>query len=438
MKLLVFAHTPPPHHGQSFMVRQMLEGFGGDCRTSHAQQEKIVEFGVECYHVNARLSKAIHDIGGIRPGKLYLLMGYCLQAIWCRFRYGVTNFYYVTAPGQRAALYRDWLVMFLCRPFFNRVILHWHAAGLTEWLEKSASATARWLTRQLLGKPALSIVLSKYNVADGERLGSNQVRIVHNGISDPCPDFAREVLPRRLARFTARSRLAAGDLLSPSELEQCGADPNVVKLLYLAHCSREKGLFDALNAVSLANKTLRAKGSPLRFHLTVAGDFVNAAERVEFDQRIAAPDLQTLFPDDSRKETPGTKVPPDQPAVRYAGFMSGEQKKEAFARSDCFCLPTYYANENQPVTLIEAMAFGLPIVTTRWRSLPELFDPEYPGLIDPRSPEQLAAAVLTTVSKHSGRELREKFLAGFTLSHHLHDLARALQTVTNNAANQEK
>ena len=32
MKLLVFAHTPPPHHGQSYMVQLMLEGFGGDRR----------------------------------------------------------------------------------------------------------------------------------------------------------------------------------------------------------------------------------------------------------------------------------------------------------------------------------------------------------------------------------------------------------------------
>ena len=34
MKLLVFAHVPPPHHGQSYMVQLMLNGFGGDCRKS--------------------------------------------------------------------------------------------------------------------------------------------------------------------------------------------------------------------------------------------------------------------------------------------------------------------------------------------------------------------------------------------------------------------
>src|ERR1043166_5553748 len=133
MKLLVFAHTPPPHHGQSYAVQLMLEGFGGDRRKR--KRPRTNESGIECYHVNARFSKTLEDIGEFQPLKLLLILYYCSQAIWCRFRYGVTNFYYVPAPGKSVALYRDWLVMFLCRPFFKHIILHWHAAGLARWLE---------------------------------------------------------------------------------------------------------------------------------------------------------------------------------------------------------------------------------------------------------------------------------------------------------------
>src|SRR5882757_2413053 len=152
MKLLVFAHTPPPHHGQSYMVQLMLAGFGGDRRRrrrqggdSEGEPEVAVggPFGIECYHVNARLSQKLEDIGDLRIGKFILLLGYCLQAIWCRFRYGVTNLYYIPAPGKRSALYRDWLVMFLCRPFFKHTILHWHAAGLAKWLETALQMRAR-------------------------------------------------------------------------------------------------------------------------------------------------------------------------------------------------------------------------------------------------------------------------------------------------------
>src|SRR5205823_968373 len=76
MKLLVFAHTPPPHHGQSYMVQLMLEGLGGDHRTrkgrAEAAKSGAARYGVECYHVNARLSKKLEDIGDLRIGKLVL------------------------------------------------------------------------------------------------------------------------------------------------------------------------------------------------------------------------------------------------------------------------------------------------------------------------------------------------------------------------------
>src|SRR5207245_4241056 len=141
MNLLVFAHTPPPHHGQSYMVQLMLKGFGGDRRRPGQAQAGDSEaqaaansFGIECYHVNARLSKKLEDIGDLRIGKFVLLLGYCLQAVWCRFRYGVRNFYYIPAPGKPSALYRDWMVMLICRRFFKRVILNCHAAGLAKWL----------------------------------------------------------------------------------------------------------------------------------------------------------------------------------------------------------------------------------------------------------------------------------------------------------------
>src|SRR5579864_4221301 len=99
-KLLVFAHIPPPHHGQSYMVQLMLEGFGGDQRRRSAAEPATNVHGLECYHVNARVSKELEDIGDFRLGKLFLLIGYCIQAIWCRWRYGVTTLYYIPAPGK--------------------------------------------------------------------------------------------------------------------------------------------------------------------------------------------------------------------------------------------------------------------------------------------------------------------------------------------------
>lgn len=64
MKLLVFAHTPPPHHGQSYMVQLMLEGLGGDRRKQgrSSPPNPGAERGIECYHVNARVLKRLKYI----------------------------------------------------------------------------------------------------------------------------------------------------------------------------------------------------------------------------------------------------------------------------------------------------------------------------------------------------------------------------------------
>ncbi len=408
MKILVFAHTPPPHHGQSYMVQLMLSGFGGDHRKSAPSKESGNGHGLTCYHVNARVSKELEDIGEFHPSKLFLLLAYCAQAIWCRFRYGVTTLYYIPAPGKHSAVYRDWLVMFLCRPFFKKVILHWHAAGLAKWLETHVHTRSRAFTYRRMKGVDLSIVLSKYNQADAAKLLPKQIRVVSNGIPDPCPNFAQEILPRRKARYVARKKLAAGSELTAADLENTGGDPQVFKVLYLAHCTREKGLFDSLEAVAQANRKLAGSRSPMSLQLMVAGNFVNQEEKAEFGRILATPD--------------------GQKNIHYLGFISGAQKQNALRQADLFCFPTYYQNENQPVNLIEAMAFGLPILTTRWRSIPELFPPDYRCLVDICSPGQIADALLASLAGETAESFREIFLRNFTLEQYLASLAEAFHS----------
>ena len=412
MKLLLFAHTPPPHHGQSYMVQLMLKGLGGDHRArknTPTQAHPGDVHGIECYHVNTRLSKRLEEIGSFQPIKLLRLVMFCFEAIWCRFRYGIETFYYIPAPGKSSALYRDWMVLFLCRPFFKRIILHWHAAGLGKWLETSVQMRARSLTYQYAGQVDLSIVLSRYNIADAEKLLPKRTRVVSNGIPDPCPEFRQRTLPRRLARFAAREKLLAGRALSAADIHNTGGDPQTVKALFLAHCMEEKGLFDAMRAVVLANRTLAEQNSAVRMKLMAAGTFVTSHERAKFDGLMTDPEFSS--------------------AVEYLGFVSGEGKERALEECDLFCFPTYYLGENQPVNLIEAMAFGLPIVTTRWRSLSEMFTPDYLGLVGIKSPEKIAAAMLNLMSNETGEDLRRMFLARFTMEAHLAKLAEALHTI---------
>jgi len=398
------------------MVQLMLEGLGGD----HRQRKKSDPprpgdvHGIQCYHVNTRLSKRLEDIGEFHGAKVLRLLFYCMEAIWCRFRYGVTSFYYIPAPGKSSALYRDWLVLFICRRFFKHLILHWHAAGLGKWLETSRQIRTRSLTYRLARQVDVSIVLSRYNMGDAEKLLPERVRIVSNGIPDPCPDFRQQVWPRRLARFAAREKLLANRTLEAADYHNTGGDPQVVKVLFLAHCTEEKGLFDAIRAVVLANRMLEEQQSSVRMKLMAAGTFVNAKERAVFDQLMANQEAAH--------------------AVDYLGFVSGEGKERALAQCDLFCFPTYYLGENQPVNLIEAMAYGLPIITTQWRSLSEMFPPDYIGVVPIRSPGKAAEALLKLVTQETGETFRQMFLARFTLEAHLTKLAEAIITVESTAS----
>ena len=403
MKLLVFAHTPPPHHGQSVAVKLMLEHFGGNRRKAKFRYEPPNRYGIECYHVNARFSKKLEDVGEFQPGKILLVLFYCVQALWCRFRYGIENLYYVPAPGKPIALYRDWLVMLLCRPFFKRVIFHWHASGLGKWLETSSGNKTRSFTYERMKDADASIVLSDFSRNDAEKFLPRRIVIVPGGISDPCPKFEEDILPQRRARMETRKKILSGELQNPSDKDK------TINVLFLAHCTREKGVFDSIEAVVLANENLAAKKSPLRFRINLVGAFASDAEEKELRAFISKHNLQNT--------------------ASILGFVSNERKIEELRNADLLCFPTYYRAEGQPASLLEAFAFGLPVVTTRWRGIPGMLPEDYPGFVSPKSPAQISEKLELLCVNDFSRSLREIFWRRFTLEQHLANMSQALRSV---------
>ncbi len=363
MKLLVFAQIPPPLHGQSVMVRAMLAGL--------AQRPEL-----ELFHVNLPLSRDAADIGRFRAGKVWTLLRACRQARRLAARHGIDALYHVPAPGRRSALYRDWIAMTLCRPAFRRLVLHWHAPGLGGWLQTHANPPERVLTRRLLGRADLAIVLAESLRADAGVLAATHVTVVPNGIADPCPEFVR---PRQRG--------------------------GPFRVLFLGLGSEDKGLFATANGVIEANHLVGAAATAPAFTLTVAGAFPDAATRTRFNRLTAA-----------------------YPAVlRHAGMVAGADKHALFVQSQALCLPTCYPHEGQPLVLLEAMAYDLPIVTTRWRAIPETVPAAGARLVEPGDVAALARALVELRSRPPAPGiLRHEFLSRFTLSTHLARLAAAL------------
>jgi glycosyltransferase involved in cell wall biosynthesis len=262
-----------------------------------------------------------------------------------------------------------------------------------------------------MGRPDLSIVLLAHNRNDAEAFESRRVEVIANGIPDPCPRFDFELGARRRRRTLARRKLLAGENIGVAERLEAGEDPEVFRVLFLSLCCREKGLFDAIEAVAQAN--IRLGRGPVRVELSVAGAFARPEVRAEFEARVCQPDLNQ-----------------SGPLVRYIGFVAGEEKTRLLANSDCLCFPTYYSAESFGIVLIEAMAFGLPVVTTRWRGLDELLPPGYAGLVDLRSPDQIAARLLKLMRENYDDALRRKFEASYTDEVFARNIRVALQRLT--------
>jgi glycosyltransferase involved in cell wall biosynthesis len=89
--------------------------------------------------------------------------------------------------------------------------------------------------------------------------------------------------------------------------------------------------------------------------------------------------------------------------VSFPGLVAGLAKLDLLERASIFILPSYH--ENFPVAILEAMAMGLPVVSTRVAGIPDVVEDGCNGfLIDPGDYRALADRILQLARN---RDLRE-------------------------------
>lgn len=242
---------------------------------------------------------------------------------------------HVNTSLNAGAFWRDFAYMLVARAAGARVVCQVHGGALPH-LFLGRWRPLRSLLRFALGRADVIVVLARTEL-DAYRRFLPGANIVHlpNAVAIP---------PR-----VARAPRAATAPFS---------------VLYLGRLIRSKGLLDLVRAVALLNRD----GETAR--LVVAGTGPHEAEARELAIGLGLA---------------GT--------IEFTGAVAGEAKARLFAEADVFVLATSHP-EGLPYALIEAMAAGLPVVTTPIGAIPDLVTDGVQGLFVPAGdPEALARAL---------------------------------------------
>jgi glycosyltransferase involved in cell wall biosynthesis len=159
------------------------------------------------------------------------------------------------------------------------------------------------------------------------------------------------------------------------EIVHCGVDPSAydipdrdgrhgpLHVLCVGRLVADKGHGMLLDALA----TLRDQGVEVRTTFAGDGPERGALERQAAQLRLGA-------------------------GISFVGVVSQERLRDLYSAADVFCLPSFA--EGVPVVLMEAMATGLPVVSTRVAGIPELVDDGVSGeLVPPGRPEAIASAI---------------------------------------------
>jgi glycosyltransferase involved in cell wall biosynthesis len=233
--------------------------------------------------------------------------------------------------SQGGSWYRKSAVVILARVFGARtVLLHAHASNFHILYEESRGLRRMWI-RCLLRSADRLVVLGRW------------WRDYFTSLALAVPI---DVLP--------------SPIVWPATIAPYRGRPPIV--LTLGELGGRKGTFDTLRAIPAILR--RHPGA--EFWLGGDGDLAQVQAIID-------------------KEPWGKRV-------RLLGWVEGQAKDEAFARARVFLLPSY--NEGLPVAVLEAMAHGVPVITTPVGDIPDAVTNGETGfLIEPGDVEAIADRV---------------------------------------------
>lgn len=170
---------------------------------------------------------------------------------------------------------------------------------------------------------------------------------------------------------------------------------NHYQVLFLGFISKLKGCFDIPSIITnVANQIPKAK-----FVLAGIGD-------IKLVRKEIRPELLSH--------------------VQFPGWVGGKEKSAFLQQSDVFFLPSY--SEGMPMSILDAMSYGMPIVSTLVGSIPEVVREGQNGyLFIPGDTDGMAKALVNILQddnlrKQLGRASADIVAAEYSLDKHVEKL----------------
>ena len=237
------------------------------------------------------------------------------------------------------SLFRSAVDMYVARRAGCPVVLHIHGAGFDTFFAE-ANPVSRAAIRSVLNKADAVVALSR----------TWQAKL--------------HTMARRANVVTIENAIMLPEL--PTHREATGP----CHFVLLAKMDTWKGIDDLLDAcVLLHNRSVDVR-------LTLAGPPGSAGDENTLHAKISSRQLADM--------------------VTYIGPVRGEAKARLLHGADAYVQPSH--QEGMPISLLEAMAYGLPIVATQVGGVPEMLGDDTAGLlVPPHNPPHLADAMTRLV-----------------------------------------